>query len=378
MATDAGHNPLGIPTPDDWPDLARRLRAWARTASPETLRAQAQGDRRALEATGRRWRGLTPPWPLRPADLLMLRWCAVDQSLPARPGAVAGETTLAALTLDATPYWLSGRVAWGLARTERPEAGVDLRLPMPAVLVCWSAPLEVGEVDLRPDWARDGGSPWTTVEGRHAWPSDLPWEMTGARVWDDPSGGRVERSVIEGVILLADPEGHPVDVVVWMVWLLMAGGERDGGWVQAMLPGRVSLSGWSDMLWSLTAIVAWGDWQPEPPLWTHNRGKLRRLGLLGVDLRKLGPIRVLRAVPRRQLPASEEPAGTHSSPTTHIRRGHWRNQVHGPGRAERKLIWVPPVVVNPGHEGDPRETIYSLPPPERRLARAITPDDVRD
>jgi hypothetical protein len=42
-----------------------------------------------------------------------------------------------------------------------------------------------------------------------------------------------------------------------------------------------------------------------------------------------------------------------SHPSTHWRRGHWRNQVHGPGRMLRKLIWVMPVLVGGDQKHDP-------------------------
>lgn len=35
----------------------------------------------------------------------------------------------------------------------------------------------------------------------------------------------------------------------------------------------------------------------------------------------------------------------HTQIATHWRRGHWRNQVHGPSRSLRKLIWLMPVIV---------------------------------
>lgn len=38
-----------------------------------------------------------------------------------------------------------------------------------------------------------------------------------------------------------------------------------------------------------------------------------------------------------------EPTGRHV--TTHWRRGHWRRQPHGPGRTERKLIFIKPILV---------------------------------
>lgn len=39
--------------------------------------------------------------------------------------------------------------------------------------------------------------------------------------------------------------------------------------------------------------------------------------------------------------------------SAHWRRGHWRNQVHGPGRSLRKLIWVMPSLIGAGKDGAP-------------------------
>lgn len=48
-----------------------------------------------------------------------------------------------------------------------------------------------------------------------------------------------------------------------------------------------------------------------------------------------------------------DPASSHIA--THWRRGHWRNQVHGPGRSLRKLIWLMPVLVG-GSDGESPES----------------------
>ena len=40
--------------------------------------------------------------------------------------------------------------------------------------------------------------------------------------------------------------------------------------------------------------------------------------------------------------------GTHASPRLHWRRGHIRRQPHGPGRGQRKLVWIEPVLVGAG------------------------------
>lgn len=39
------------------------------------------------------------------------------------------------------------------------------------------------------------------------------------------------------------------------------------------------------------------------------------------------------------------PTGTHASPRLHWRRGHLRNQPHGPGRTLRKLVWIEPMLI---------------------------------
>lgn len=51
---------------------------------------------------------------------------------------------------------------------------------------------------------------------------------------------------------------------------------------------------------------------------------------------------------RYQPARSGETAETHASPRLHWRRGHVRNQPHGPGRTLRRLIWLEPVLVGIG------------------------------
>lgn len=48
---------------------------------------------------------------------------------------------------------------------------------------------------------------------------------------------------------------------------------------------------------------------------------------------------------------------TNSKKATHWRRGHWRNQAVGPGRKERKLLWIMPVLINK-EDKDPHGHIY--------------------
>ncbi|MBW4514603.1 MAG: hypothetical protein KME11_05200 [Timaviella obliquedivisa GSE-PSE-MK23-08B] len=49
---------------------------------------------------------------------------------------------------------------------------------------------------------------------------------------------------------------------------------------------------------------------------------------------------------RQSLPRINPPQGTHASPHAHWRRGHWRQQSHGVGMKERKLIWIKPIWIS--------------------------------
>lgn len=48
--------------------------------------------------------------------------------------------------------------------------------------------------------------------------------------------------------------------------------------------------------------------------------------------------------------------GTHASPRTHWRKSHYRQQVYGQGRALRKTIFVPRMLVNPAPEAQPTKS----------------------
>lgn len=50
---------------------------------------------------------------------------------------------------------------------------------------------------------------------------------------------------------------------------------------------------------------------------------------------------VIRETPERR----ESGTGTHASPEPHWRRGHWRMQVFGKGREQRKRLFIRPIFV---------------------------------
>ncbi len=43
---------------------------------------------------------------------------------------------------------------------------------------------------------------------------------------------------------------------------------------------------------------------------------------------------------------SESAQGGHARPRAHLRRAHWHTYLVGPGRAERRLKWIPPILIN--------------------------------
>lgn len=375
-------NAFGIPSVAEMPATAELLRASVGRQTLEEIRTRATRDLKAFMACHpKRWGdGWTKPQVMRPADILMMRSIAVAMTgaFAERAGSsVAGALTVPRMIDSAASFWLTGRTAWGLARTEAPPIGVDIRLPSRFVAAWFGSPLVIPNgVDLRPEWADDliGKSSGMT-DGLTAWPTAWPFEFEGCRSVIDAlaPGTTLDLHHVHGMILCSDPEGRPVDVAAWIWAGRNAGGERAGGWTWHILACRPSRSAWPTLWRSLCAIVAWGDWTGERPLVAHNRGVKRRLPA-GVDLNSISPVRVLDARHKDTLGATREPQGsTHASPATHLRRGHWRQQRHGQDRAETKLVWIAPTIVNPGTATDDRHVVWALPRPESIPDPAIVP-----
>lgn len=374
-------NLFGVPDTLDGLNSVANLAA--RSVTPRAasaLRADARRDWDDLAAAfPRRWgSGWQPPAALRPADILAMRSLAAsgDVGFPGAPVPEPGEERLfrhhgmlAAAALDATPFWLPGRVGWGLARTDPPDLaeGLEIRLPAPTVTVWFESWLRFDDPDegLSPGmvelWAE-----WQTPEGRFSLPTAAPWTVNSAMPFS-AAGTPVLELALVGVTLFADDDGRPLDVAGWIV-AAHTEGQRIG-WSYMTRLGRPS-DAFHRPLWaSLCGVVAWGVWDTadlvEPP---KNKARRRRLTAAGVDLSRLGPVRVLPA--RRAAEPDDGSTGvrlgsSHASPTTHLRRGHWHRVRHGPGRAETRMAWYPPTVVNPDGGGQmDQRTVFRLPTPK--------------
>ena len=65
----------------------------------------------------------------------------------------------------------------------------------------------------------------------------------------------------------------------------------------------------------------------------------------------------IKAFEEQEMYTNESPESAGSHKKTHWRRGHWRQQVFGPGRTLRELRWIRPTLINAGlFKGDLKDT----------------------
>lgn len=254
-----------------------------------------------------------------------------------------GKPTAAAI-LRAVPYWLPAGAEAAVLDSEPPPD--QPRLGAPSAV--WLAePLSIPPVAFPPHLATiaDLGS---DPDGRHRRRFTAPMERsirTLRAICEAPGGSRVR-----GVLLTADRDGTLEDLIGWVIEIPVA--DDDLRRSRQIMFARRSLTAWLSVIDMLAAVVAWGDWTdpvgrvPDKP----DRAWLRRLRY-GATRRaeqsgEVGGVRVL-DVRRRTRPAERSNAlGTHASPVTHPRRGHFRRQVHGPRHDPwHETIWVRPTMV---------------------------------
>jgi len=352
-------NPLGVSPDRVLQDrLAGDIIGWRR--DPHALLEQAKWELRVSHQSGRwtyppRPHDPEPEMPLLPADVLALRSLTALNDLDFEDPQQSRIGALAGLMLDSTPLWLSGQVAEQVANTPTPdELGAELRLPFPAVSVWFAAPakLPVTDPDLVLPLREPDGDRWLWYGNRQT----APWTLL---IGDNE---RPEPDVwLDGVVLIATDEGEILDTVGWIV------SDRNTSEIRSrptrgVILGSLELAELRDVAYAMAAIAAWGDWltiQAEPISSGADRKFLRRW-VRKNDPAALGPVRVL-DVKRSQPERGKPGRGTHASPVTHLRRGHYRRVVVGPRREGREWRWIPPVVVNPDGQSRDQVQIWRLP-----------------
>lgn len=379
-------NPLGVPeTEADWQfvteTIVRRSPVPPVGADLERVHVTFLNglakDMQLMEATGR-WLFSRPPnrQPVEyvPGDVLALRAkAAMDYVIsfpdPKRASIRFDAVALGALLATAQPYWLPASGVGAVLTSEPPPDLHELRLPYPAASIWFALPIQPSTA-MRPESFDSIGWLW-------GGPTDPDFARDEAYLAARTDHALVladhalDRTRIEGVLLLADESGQPLDVVIWMLSTPYPGRALP---LRTPLPARPSCAGWRGALDLLTAIVAWGDWHPpaEPIELSAEltRDEMRQLRFGRTRRREeAGALaRVLVLDTRRRAPeaaASRGHSGSHASPVAHLRRAHWQRYRHGsPDDWHYERHWIPPVLINPQGTGAPRPRVYRLPSPQ--------------
>jgi len=347
---------------------------------------------RDMALTDHRWRGIErhQVGPFVPGDVLRLRVLAGTWLLKLRkptvryeygqPEAVPPpydperEDAMLGLLYGAMPYFLPASAAYGIMASQPPDAELlaELRLPYPAVAVFFAAEfgvpaeLQGGEEILR-SRERRGPTLAQALAGEAPRANQAPAYIRFPTL----SAARGEDAAVAGVVLTATDGGELGDLVIFVLSKPRPGDARF-----SVVEGQLRRSRLRPLVENLAAAVAWGDWQPPaggfelPPdadssefRRATRRGAFRRQEPRGV----FGGVRVLDAPKmfrQRAENEAEEPGARHS-PTTHLRRGHWRRQRVGPRDSWRyEPRFIAPVVVNPGAGRSDEVKVYRLPIPD--------------
>ncbi|MBY6388951.1 hypothetical protein HG717_34350 [Rhodococcus erythropolis] len=313
-----------------------------------------------------------------PADAAALQaWYAV-----AAVGAWGRQRTatygrIAVAAAAAVPFWLppGHTIAYLDSEPLSGEDIEDMRLPFAQVLVTFAEPARLPAIDssvLRDDprmqWmdhlvAAGRGLPDTRdmmIGGTNNFRSPLPslWDAIATR------GAQVE-----AVLLLADAHGRLHDLFGWCIAIPSptAGGTL-GRWV---IPASRSATSYPNLIANAAAVAAWADWHRPGYTRTNDEQESAPPCADGKG-RPVDTVHVLNVTATTpvdpQLTARGEPTGRTTAP--HRRRGHWRRQHFGPGRAQTRRVRIAPVMVNAGRVGADRPQIYRLPTPKSAKSTA--------
>lgn len=290
----------------------------------ESLRQHAPAIWRAMHCTRYPDRDETPDLVAATLGATLAAWvegAARDQS-----------TTLAALTAaqlarhDVPTWWLSRELLLAVDRTQLP-AGIEwpsIPLPYPAGVVIFPPGLvrsASGRAYRHATWCR-------TTAGE---PIPIPG-----------SGGRTTAASNDAIIFTSvDPADPRLNVLT----LSLDATAQPAAEIPDELPAldAIQLDGDESATMRRLANLVLGV-----ILVCHARPELVEPGeKLNGGSRKHGvpPEWSPTWIGRRYAGHRETPTGTHASPRAHWRRGHLRQQAHGPELSLRKTIWIEPVWV---------------------------------
>lgn len=375
---------------DAWLSEAFALGAWP--SRRLALAGVAAAIERDIAITNNRWKGATrsTSGEYVPGDVVRLRaltaaWLfelasadwedssGVTGQLPDKDR----ELAMIELLYASVPYFLPAAPALGIMASQPPDAALirELHLPFPAVAVFFSAPFEIPpELRGGEEQLASRNAPSHTVRdvlvGEDPSQEDGPSHIRFATL----AAYRGQTLSVAGVIVTADLDGSLSDLVAFVLADPIARPTRFH-----IVEGRRSNSRLGPLVLNLAAAVAWGSWTPpdrglelpddaRSPAFRDalRRGVFRRLEPRGAA----AAVRVLDASKLTQRTRSSTTlAAAHSSPATHLRRGHWQRYRIGPRDDwHYEPRWVPPVVVNPIGQPGRSVTVFRLPLPPDGIA----------
>lgn len=308
-----------------------------------------------------------------PADAAALQaWYAVSAMGAWGRNRTVAHGRIAVAAAAAVPFWLppGHTIAYLDSEPLSGEDIEDMRIPFAQVLVTFAEPARLPSIDSgvlhddpRMRWidhlaGSNTGLPDSRdmmIASTDNFQSPIPtlWDAIAAR------GAHVE-----AVLLLADAHGRLDDLFGWCVAVPSdTAGASLGRWV---IPASRNTTSYANLIANAAAVAAWADWhRPGHTRLPDEQEAIAEPGNGRAQKRPADTVHVLNVTATtpndEQRSAKGEPTGRTTAP--HRRRGHWRRQHFGPGRAQTRRVRIAPVMVNAGRLGADRPQIYRLPTP---------------
>lgn len=356
------------------PSLSARTRSAVALLGPDRVVEAWRSSLRTRQALVKALTGEVSPFIARPAHARPSQGAVLQHlySLSAlgewlrREGEDPGVALAATGLTAAATYWLPAGQTASFADSDPVDeiAQEEMTLPFPQVFLAFAEPLVLeatepldqslaSAVDVMSVVAREARTRREMASrvlrhSLHGIPGkELPYiEDAIAQI-----GARVE-----GVLLLSDDLGRPLDEFAWCLSLDSKYGESIG---RIVVPARRSATAHRDLITNLLAVTAWANWhspdsRTEVPLGMkpddvegliHSRDFQNDARRAGAGVRVIDTVRTRRGGIREKASQGDR----HVDP--HIRRGHWRRQRHGKGLSMVRMVRISPVLVN-AHLGE--------------------------
>ncbi len=258
----------------------------------------------------------------------------------------------------AANYWMPPGQVHGYLDSEpiTAEDRANLRMAYPSVLLALGKPMVLeplaGAASVDVESLERANL--TFLNGRDLsnarnWLLSTVTDVNGVNVLDliAARGARVE-----GILLLADDEGAATGRFAWCLAVPGRTGVL-GRWV---LPAHRDRTAYGEQIDNLMAVAAWADWHEpaDPAIATSTHSRTAALQRAAAR----GRVHVLNAARTSSAAARSNPTGR--TVTAHIRRGHWRHQPVGPGRAQIRMVRIAPAIVGAGNLAK-AAPVYRLP-----------------